>query len=235
MILKLINLTVYYEGAIAVSDVTIEAEEGKLTTLIGGNGAGKSTILRTVSGLKHPSSGEIWFQGQRIDGFPPEKIVALGIAQVPEGRRLFPKLTVLDNLRSGAYLRTDKKQISDDLEEIFVHFPILRNRQKQLAETMSGGEQEILATARALMSHPRMLLMDEPSLGLSPLMVKELGKIIKDINERGTTVLLVEQNVRMALHLSDKICLLETGKLVMQGVPKDLMDTDQVKRAYLGG
>jgi branched-chain amino acid transport system ATP-binding protein len=235
VILKLINLTVYYEGAIAVSDVTIEAEEGKLTTLIGGNGAGKSTILRTVSGLKHPSSGEIWFQGQRIDGFPPEKIVALGIAQVPEGRRLFPKLTVLDNLRSGAYLRTDKKQISDDLEEIFVHFPILRNRQKQLAETMSGGEQEILATARALMSHPRMLLMDEPSLGLSPLMVKELGKIIKDINERGTTVLLVEQNVRMALHLSDKICLLETGKLVMQGVPKDLMDTDQVKRAYLGG
>lgn len=235
MLLSVRNLTVCYGGATAISDISFEVNEGNITSLIGANGAGKSTILRTISGLKRPTSGEIWFQENRIDGRLPATIVALGIAQVPEGRRLFSKLTVLENLKSGAYLRRDKKQIKEDLEQIFEHFPILNERQKQMAETMSGGEQEMLATARALMSHPKMLLLDEPSLGLSPIMVNELGNIISDIHQRGTTILLVEQNVRMALKLSDKICVLETGKLVMQGSPKDLMGTNQVRKAYLGG
>jgi len=235
VLLSLRDLCVHYEGAEAISNVSFEVQEGSITALIGANGAGKSTILRTISGLKRPTSGEIWFQGNRIDGSPPAMIVALGIAHVPEGRRLFSKLSVIENLKAGAYLRKDKRQIMEDFEQICEHFPILRERQSQRAETMSGGEQEILATARALMSRPKMLLMDEPSLGLSPMMISELGRIISDIHQRGTTILLVEQNVRLALRLAEKICVLESGKLVLEGTPQEVMNTNQVKKAYLGG
>jgi branched-chain amino acid transport system ATP-binding protein len=205
-------------------------------TLIGSNGAGKSTILRTISGLKEPTSGAIRFAEERIDGLPAQEIVKRGIAQVPEGRGVFPFLPVLTNLKMGAFLRRDKKGINDDLEEVFRHFPRLRERVKQRAGTLSGGEQQMLAIGRALMAKPRLLLLDEPSLGLSPLLVDYIGEIVENINAQAqVTTILVEQNAYMALSLAHKGYVLETGKIALEGEAHLLMDNEHVKNAYLGG
>ncbi len=235
MLLSIKDINVYYHKVAAVKDVSIEVEEGGIITLIGANGAGKTTTLRAITGLKHPTSGEIWFDGQRVDNMPPEKINEAGVAMVPEGRRVFPQMTVLENLMMGAFLRKDKDGISNDLEAALVHFPVLREREKQMAGTLSGGEQQMLAMARALMSHPKMLLLDEPSLGLSPILVMEIAKIIKDIHAEGRTIVLVEQNARLALSLADRGYVMETGNIVLQGDAKKLQQDKDVKKAYLGG
>jgi len=203
--------------------------------LIGANGAGKTTTLKTISGLLRPRSGSIMYKNQDITQVPPEKIVGLGISQVPEGRRVFPSMSVLENLEMGAYLRNDKKQIAQDMDNVFSRFPRLKERYKQMAGTLSGGEQQMLAIGRALMAKPELLLMDEPSMGLAPLLVKEIFEIIKDINKRGTTILLVEQNANMALSIADKAYVIETGEIVLQGTAQELMNSEQVKKAYLGG
>ncbi len=210
-------------------------KEGDIVTLIGSNGAGKSTTLRAISGLKRPTTGEIWFDGKRIDGVAPERINKAGIAQVPEGRRVFPYMTVMENLEMGAFLRRDADRMNMDLEGVFKHFPILKERRKQSAGTLSGGEQQMLAIGRALMSKPRLLLMDEPSLGLSPLLCLEIARIIRDIHEEGRTIVLVEQNARLALNLAQKGYVLETGRIVLEGEALDLRENEQVKKAYLGG
>jgi len=235
LLLNVKDVTVYYHKVAAIRDVSMEVEEGGIVTLIGSNGAGKTTTLRAISGLKHPASGEIWFEDQRIDRLAPEKINKLGIAQVPEGRRVFPQMTVVENLLMGAFLREDKDGINRDLEEVFKHFPVLKERQKQYAGTLSGGEQQMLAMGRGLMSNPRLLLLDEPSLGLSPILVMEIAKIIKDIHQAGKTIILVEQNARLALSLAQKGYVLETGNIVLQGNAKDLRENEDVKKAYLGG
>ncbi len=235
MLLSVKDMSVYYHKVAAVKDVSIEVEEGGIITLIGANGAGKTTTLRAITGLKHPTAGEIWFEGQRIDRLPPEKINEAGVAMVPEGRRVFPQMTVMENLMMGAFLRKDKDGIEKDLENIFVHFPVLREREKQMAGTLSGGEQQMLAMARALMSHPKLLLLDEPSLGLSPILVMEIAKIIKDLHQEGRTIVLVEQNARLALSLADHGYVLETGNIVLQGDAKELQENKDVKKAYLGG
>jgi len=235
LLLDVKDITVHYHKVVAVRDISIEVEEGGVVTLIGANGAGKSTTLRAISGLKHPTTGEIWFKGQRIDRLPPEKINKMGIAQVPEGRRIFPQMTVLENLHMGAFLRKDVDGINRDLEGVFEHFPILKERQKQAGGTLSGGEQQMLAMGRALMSNPKLLLMDEPSLGLSPIMCAEIAKIIKDIHAEGRTIVLVEQNARLALALAQKGYVLETGNIVLHGDTKELRENEQVKKAYLGG
>jgi branched-chain amino acid transport system ATP-binding protein len=219
----------------AVKNISIQVAEGTIVTLIGANGAGKSTTLRAVSGLNHPSSGEIWFDGRRIDRLPPEKVNQAGIAQVPEGRRVFPYMSVLENLEMGAYLRRDAAGMRNDLEGVYEHFPILKERNKQMAGTLSGGQQQMLAMGRALMSNPRLLLMDEPSLGLSPLLCQEIARIIKEIHDRGKTIVLVEQNARLALNLAQKGYVLETGRIVLEGDAGDLKDNDEVRRTYLGG
>ena len=235
MLLNIKDVTVYYHKVAAIRDVCMEVEEGSIVTLIGSNGAGKTTTLRAISGLKHPTAGEIWFAGQRIDRLAPEKINKLGIAQVPEGRRVFPQMTVMENLYMGAFLRGDKDGINRDLEEVFRHFPVLKKRQRQHAGTLSGGEQQMLAMGRGLMSNPKLLLLDEPSLGLSPILVMEIAKIIKDISQGGKTIVLVEQNARLALSLARKAYVLETGNIVLKGDAKDLRENEQVKKAYLGG
>lgn len=235
MLLDVKGITVHYHKVAAIRDISIEVEEGGVVTLIGANGAGKSTTLRAISGLKHPTTGEIWFKDQRIDRLPPEKINKMGIAQVPEGRRVFPQMTVLENLFMGAFLRKDVDGINRDLEGVFEHFPILKERQKQAGGTLSGGEQQMLAMGRALMSNPKLLLMDEPSLGLSPIMCAEIAKIIKDIHAEGRTIVLVEQNARLALALAQKGYVLETGNIVLHGDAKELRENEQVKKAYLGG
>ena len=235
MLLEIKGIAVHYDRLRALEDVSIEAEEGGIVTIIGGNGAGKSTTLRAVSGLNHPSSGEIWFQGQRIDRLPPAGIVKLGIAQVPEGRQLFPQMTVAENLYTGAFLRKDKDGVNRDLERVFAHFPVLKQRQSQLAGTLSGGEQQMLAVGRALMSHPRLLLLDEPSLGLSPIMVRMIAKIIREIHKEGVTIVLVEQNTHMALGLATRGYVLETGRVVLDGTGEELLDNEMVKTAFLGG
>lgn len=235
MLLNLKGVTVHYYKIAAIRDISIEVEEGSIVTLIGSNGAGKTTTLRTISGLKHPTMGEIWFEDHRIDRLAPEKINKLGIAQVPEGRRVFPQMTVMENLQMGAFLRGDKDGIDRDLETVFRHFPILKDRQKQYAGTLSGGEQQMLAMGRALMSNPKLLLLDEPSLGLSPLLVMEVAKIIRNINQAGRTIVLVEQNARLALSLAQKGYVLETGNIVLAGDCKDLRENEEVKKAYLGG
>ncbi len=237
LLLNVKDITVHYNKVDAIRNISIEVEEGQIVTLIGSNGAGKSTTLRTISGLEHPTTGEILFEGQRIDRLPPEKINRAGIAQVPEGRRVFPNMTVLENLELGAFLRKNSEGngIKRDLEDVFQHFPILKSRQKQSAGTMSGGEQQMLAMGRALMSNPKLLLMDEPSLGLSPLMCLEIAKIIRDIHEGGRTIVLVEQNARLALALAQKGYVLETGNIVLKGDSKELRENEQVKKAYLGG
>ncbi|MGH6803014.1 MAG: ABC transporter ATP-binding protein, partial [Methyloceanibacter sp.] len=203
MLLEIKNIEVYYQKVAAVKGISLKLDGSQIITLIGANGAGKSTTLRTISGLKRATSGEIWFDGTRIDRMKPERIVKLGIAHVPEGRHVFPDLTVYENLQTGAYLRSDKSKIAQDLEEVYIHFPILKERRNQLGKTLSGGEQQMLAIGRALMSKPRVLLMDEPSLGLSPIMVEEIAKIVGEVHKRGIPVVLVEQNAELALSLAD--------------------------------
>jgi branched-chain amino acid transport system ATP-binding protein len=234
MWLELRDVAVRYEGAEVVKGVSLHLEEGEIVTLIGSNGAGKSTILRAISGLKAPVRGEIRFEGVRIDGEKPQTIVKMGIVQVPQDRGLFPYMTVAENLKIGAYLRKDRKATAKDLEEILGHFPRLRERARQQASTLSGGEQQMLAIATAIMCRPRVLLLDEPSMGLSPLMVTEIAKIIREIHETGTSVLLVEQNSRLALKLAMRAYVLETGNIVVEGSASELLHSEHVRKAYLG-
>jgi len=229
------NINVYYGAIHALKGISVEVNEGEIVTLIGANGAGKSTILRTISGILKPKTGKIIFEGKEIDGMAAQDIVKLSISQVPEGRRVFANMTVLENLELGAYIRNDKKGIKEDIEKIFDRFPQLTQRRSQLAGTMSGGEQQMLAMGRALMSRPRLLLLDEPSMGLAPLLVKEIFSIIKEINASGTTVLLVEQNAHMALSIASRAYVLETGRITLAGDAKELAASEAVQKAYLGG
>ncbi len=229
------NINVYYGAIHALKGISIEVREGQIVTLIGANGAGKSTILRTISGLLKPKSGGVSFEGASIAGLEAQEIVKLGISQVPEGRRVFANMTVLENLELGAYIRSDSKGIREDLEKIFLRFPRLSERKTQLAGTLSGGEQQMLAMGRALMSRPRLLLLDEPSMGLAPLLVKEIFSIIQEINESGTTVLLVEQNAHMALSIAHQAYVLETGRISLEGNAQELAASEEVRKAYLGG
>lgn len=233
--LKIDKINVYYGAIHAIKDISIEVNEGEIVTLIGANGAGKSTTLRTISGLLKPKTGTVNFEGQDISGMPAQGIVSLGISQVPEGRRVFANMTVMENLELGAYLRNDKKEIKEDLKSVFDRFPRLAERRTQLSGTLSGGEQQMLAMGRALMSRPRLLLLDEPSMGLAPLLVKEIFSIIKEINAGGTTVLLVEQNANMALSIAHKAYVLETGRIILSGDAKELAASEEVRKAYLGG
>ena len=234
MLLSLKRVAVHYGKVAAVKDLSLEVEEGQIVTLIGANGAGKTTTLRAVSGLNHPTSGEIWFDGRRIDRLAPERINQMGIAQVPEGRRIFPYMSVLENLEMGAFLRRDAAGVRRDLENVFAHFPILKERRGQAGGTLSGGQQQMLAIGRSLMSDPKVILMDEPSLGLSPIMCQEIAKIIRDVHREGRTIVLVEQNARLALSLAQKGYVLETGRVVLQGDAKDLRENEQVRKTYLG-
>ena len=236
MILELKNLVVHYEKVRALKGISLAMTEKTIVTLIGANGAGKSTTLKTISGLKQCTSGEVWFLGQQIHSLSPHGIVGIGIAQVPEGRRVFPYMSVYENLLMGAYLRKDREEIQKDFEVVYQHFPILKDRKNQASGSLSGGEQQMLAMGRALMAAPKLLLLDEPSLGLSPVMVKEIGRIILNINrQEGVSIILVEQNARMALKLSSQGYVLETGKIVLSGPSGDLLNNDHVRRAYLGG
>ncbi len=234
MLLEVKSIEVHYQKVAALKGISLKVEGSEIVTLIGGNGAGKSTTLRTITGLKRPSSGEIWFEGERIDRLGPHKIVQRGIAHVPEGRRVFPDLNVIENLYTGAYLRKDKDGIKRVLEEVFGHFPLLKERRKQRAKTLRGGEQQMLAMGRALMSNPRLLLMDEPSLGLSPILVHEIAKIIREVNKRGVPVILVEQNAELALGLASYGYVLETGRIALEGEAKELHENEHVRHAYLG-
>ena len=234
MLLEVRNLHVHYNKVAALKGVSLQVPSGGIVTIIGANGAGKSTTLRSISGLTKPSKGEIHFDGQRIDNLPAEKIVARGIAHVPEGRRIFPDLTVEENLRIGAFLRTDKAKIESDIEDIFQRFPRLKERRTQWARTLSGGEQQMVAIGRALMSGPKLLLLDEPSMGLSPVMVQEKARIVSDIAERGVPVVLVEQNAGLALKLASYAYVLEIGTVAVEGKAADLQTNDHVRRAYLG-
>ena len=233
--LEIKSLRVHYGKAEALKQISLRIDEGAIVTLIGANGAGKTTTLRTISGLKFPTSGEIWFKGNRIDGMAVNEIVKMGIAHIPEGRMVFAPMTVFDNLRMGAYLRKDKHGIAKDVEGMYDHFPILRERHGQQAGRLSGGEQQMLAIARALMAKPKLLLMDEPSMGLSPLLVEEVGNIITNINKSGISIMLVEQNARMALELANKAYILEVGGIVLQGSAQELANNERVKKVYLGG
>jgi len=236
MILELKNLVVHYEKVRALKGISLAMTEKSIVTLIGANGAGKSTTLKTISGLKQCTSGVVWFLGQQIHSLSPHGIVGIGIAQVPEGRRVFPYMSVYENLLMGAYLRKDREEIQKDFEVVYQHFPILKDRKNQASGSLSGGEQQMLAMGRALMAAPKLLLLDEPSLGLSPVMVKEIGRIILNINrQEGVSIILVEQNARMALKLSSQGYVLETGKIVLSGPSGDLLNNDHVRRAYLGG
>lgn len=234
MLLSLKNITVHYDKAKAVEDVSLDLTEGELVALIGSNGAGKSTILRALSGIKPITSGEIWFQDQRIDGRDIHDIVKCGLIHVPEGRRLFSNLTVLANLRLGAVLRKNSREVANDLETIFGYFPRLGNRINQIAGTLSGGEQQMLAIGRGLMAKPKLLLLDEPSLGLAPLVVEELGSVIRDINRSGISVILVEQNVPLALRLADRGYVLQVGKIISKGSREELANSPIIQKAYLG-
>ena len=232
--LKIENLHVSYGGIRALQGVSLEVPDGKIVTLIGANGAGKSTTLRTISGLVKADSGSITYDGQELLSMPINKILEKGIAMVPEGRRVFTNLSVVENLRIGAYLRSDKAQIEKDLEWVYELFPRLKERSWQMAGTLSGGEQQMLAVARALMSRPKVIMMDEPSLGLAPLVVKGIFDIIRTINDQGVTVLLIEQNANMALKIADYAYVLETGLITLSGTGKELLVNEEVKRAYLG-
>ena len=231
-ILEIKDLSVNFGGIKAVDGISMQVPEGKIITLIGANGAGKSTILRSVSGIGKPQHGDIVFDGESIFGKTPDAIVSKGITLVPEGRRVFPNLTVLENLKIGAYLRKDK--LDDDIEYIYSLFPRLKERNWQLAGTLSGGEQQMLAVGRALMSRPRLIMMDEPSLGLAPLVVKDIFEIIKTINESGITVLLNEQNANMALKIADLGYVIETGRIILTGTGEERLSNESVKEAYLG-
>lgn len=233
--LKVDNIDVYYGAIHAIKGISIEVPKGEIVTLVGSNGAGKSTTLRTISGLMKPKNGTILFEDKNIVGVPAHKIVGMGLCQVPEGRHVFANMSVMENLELGAYLRNDKDGIARDLEDVFKKFPRLLERKDQISGTLSGGEQQMLAMGRALMSRPRLLLLDEPSMGLSPLLVKEIFNIIKEINESGTTVLLVEQNANMALSIADKAYVLETGRIALAGTAQELASSEAVRKAYLGG
>ena len=233
--LKVDNIDVYYGAIHAIKGISIEVPKGEIVTLVGSNGAGKSTTLRTISGLMKPKNGTILFEDKNIVGVPAHKIVGMGLCQVPEGRHVFAHMSVMENLELGAYLRNDKDGIARDLEDVFKKFPRLLERKDQISGTLSGGEQQMLAMGRALMSRPRLLLLDEPSMGLAPLLVKEIFNIIKEINESGTTVLLVEQNANMALSIADKAYVLETGRIALAGTAQELASSEAVRKAYLGG
>jgi branched-chain amino acid transport system ATP-binding protein len=235
MLLEIKDLRVHYGTAEALKGISLKVDEGTIVALVGANGSGKTTTLRTISGLKAPTSGKILFQGKRIDGMPAHAIVKLGIAHVPEGREVFAPMTVLDNLKMGAYLRKDKHQVARDLETMYDHFPVLRERRGQQAGSLSGGEQQMLAIARALMASPRLLLMDEPSMGLSPILVEEVGNIISNINKSGISIMLVEQNAHMALGLANKAYIIEVGCVTLEGGAQELASDERVKKAYLGG
>jgi branched-chain amino acid transport system ATP-binding protein len=233
--LEIKNINVHFGVIHALKGVSLTVNEGEIVTLIGANGAGKTTTLRTVSGLKKPTDGQILLEGKDIISSSPQDRVLMGISQAPEGRRVFSAMTVLENLELGAYLRRDKKEIAKDLEKVYNHFPILADRKKQLAGTLSGGEQQMLAIGRAMMSRQRILLLDEPSMGLAPLFVQEIFNIIRDINKAGTTILLVEQNASMALQIANRAYVMETGSIVLSGTGSELMQSDDIKKAYLGG
>jgi branched-chain amino acid transport system ATP-binding protein len=234
MILEIKDLKVHYGKAEAVKGVSLHVNEGEIVSIVGANGAGKTTILRTISALVKATSGEIWFTGKKISVMPPHKIVQMGMGHIPAGRQIFAPMTVLDNLKVGAYLRNDRAQIARDLETVYEHFPRLKERSSQLGGSLSGGEQQMLAVARALMTGPKMLLMDEPSIGLSPIMVAEIGKVVVDINKLGIPILLVEQNARMALKLAKRAYVLQVGAIVLEGSSAELMNNEMVKHAYLG-
>ena len=233
--LKVENLSVHYGMIQAVRDVSFEVNEGEVVSLIGANGAGKTTILRTLSGLVRPSAGKIQFLGKEIQKLPAQKIVAGGLSQVPEGRHVFPGLTVMENLQMGAFLKKNREENQANLKKVFSRFPRLEERKNQDAATLSGGEQQMLAMGRALMSTPKLLLLDEPSMGLAPIFIQEIFDIIQDIQKQGTTVLLIEQNANKALAISDRGYVLETGKIVLSGTGKELAASDEVRKAYLGG
>lgn len=233
--LKVENLVVKYGMIEAIKGISFEVQDGEIVTLIGSNGAGKTTTMQTISGLLKPAQGAVYLDGVDITKIPPHKIVPMGLAQVPEGRRVFAQQTVAENLELGAYTRKDKEGIEEDLKKVFELFPRLEERKTQLAGTLSGGEQQMLAMARALMAKPKIMLMDEPSMGLSPLLVREIFRIIEDINKTGTTVLLVEQNAKMALAIADRAYVLETGKITLEGTGEELSASEQVRKAYLGG
>jgi branched-chain amino acid transport system ATP-binding protein len=234
MLLEIRDASVNYGKVSAIRGISMNVPSGGIVTIIGGNGAGKTTTLRAISGLERLQSGEIRFDGERIDHLPADRIVARGIAHVPEGRRIFPDLTVEENLRTGAFLRRDKAAVETDLEATFTRFRRLRERRAQLARTMSGGEQQMLAIGRALMTGPRLLLMDEPSMGLAPIVVEEIARIIKEISAQGVPVVLVEQNAELALGLADYAYVLETGDLALEGPADELHDNEHVRAAYLG-
>ena len=231
--LKIDNINLYYGGIHALKDLSLEVKKGEIVTLIGANGAGKTSTLRAISGLEPIKSGTISYKGSPINKIPAHKIVSLGLSHVPEGRKIFANLTVLENLELGAYLRKDK-EIQKDMEMVFSKFPRLKEREKQQAGTLSGGEQQMLAIGRALMNRPEMLILDEPSTGLAPLVVKDIFNTIVEINKSGTTILLVEQNANMALSIADRAYVLETGKIVLSGDAKELLEDDSIKSAYLG-
>ena len=233
--LEVKDLNVHYGVIHALKDVSMEVKEGEIVSLIGANGAGKTTLLHSISGLLKKTSGDIMFLGHSLHKTSAKNIVKEGITQVPEGRHIFPGMSVYENLIIGAYLRKDKEGIKEDLNNIYQRFPILKQRSNQDASTLSGGEQQMLAICRAIMTKPKLLLLDEPSMGLSPLMVKEIFQIIKDINAEGTTVLLVEQNAKMALSIADRGYVMETGKIVMSGTGAELIESSDIQKAYLGG
>lgn len=234
-LLKIRDLHVHYGRAEALRGVSMKMNEGVIASVIGANGAGKTTVLRTISGLKKPTSGEIWFKEKRIDGLPAPDIVNMGIAHVPEGRMLFETMTVVDNLKMGAYLRKDRSRIAGDMNAVYNQFPVLQEKHRQPAWSLSGGQQQMLAIARALMSRSELILLDEPSTGLSPLLVKEFSNILRKMNEEGKSIILVEQNARMALKLAKRAYLLEIGYIVVEGEAGELANDDRVKKAYLGG
>jgi branched-chain amino acid transport system ATP-binding protein len=232
--LKITNIEVYYGNIYALKGISLEVDQGNIVAVLGANGAGKSTLLKAISGLIFPARGEIEFMQERINGMSPHRIVRMGISHVPEGRELFPDLTVLENLMMGAYIKKRTKKIADDLDVIYGHFPILRERKSQNASSLSGGEQQMLAIGRALMSNPRLLLLDEPSLGLAPRVVEGIYRIIRGINGEGTTILLVEQNAKVALTIANDGYVFETGKVTVVGRGADLLQNEHVKKAYLG-
>lgn len=232
--LEINDIQVYYGMIQALKGISFQVNEGEVIALIGANGAGKTTTLHAITGLLSPKKGQILFEGQDITHVPAHKIVSMGMAHVPEGRRVFAQLSVLDNLKMGAFTRKDKDEIEESLIRVYKRFPRLEERKNQMAGTLSGGEQQMLAMGRALMSHPKILLMDEPSMGLSPIFVNEIFDIIREVSEGGTTVLLVEQNAKKALSIADRAYVLETGKIVLEGKAEELLNDDSVKKAYLG-
>jgi branched-chain amino acid transport system ATP-binding protein len=236
MFFEVKDLSVKFGKAKAVSEVSLHLDEGEIVSIIGANGSGKSTIIRTISGLKRPASGEIWFQDKRIDKMAPHDIVKLGIVQVPAGRLIVSQITVLDNLKIGAYLRKDRQEINKDLKMVYEHFPILKDRENQKGGQLSGGQQQMLAVGRALMARPKLMMMDEPSVGLSPILVAEVGRIINQLNQgSGITILLVEQNCRMALKLAKRAYILELGNVSLEGESSVLAGDERVQKVYLGG